>query len=54
MVKLNSRHFAIMGASIMGTANIVFQGSAEITTAAIGVLAGAFVWDKVQSAVRKE
>lgn len=48
MVKLNTRHFAIMGASIIGTANILAQGTQEITIAAIGILSGAFVWDKIK------
>ena len=48
MVKLNTRHFAVMGASVLGAANIIMQGSQEITIAAIGVLSAAFVWDKIK------
>jgi len=53
-MELNTRHFAILGASGMGIANIISQGSSEITMASIGVLSAAFVWDKIQSAIRKE
>ena len=53
-MELNTRHFAIIGASGMGIANIVSQGSQEITMASIGVLSAAFVWDKIQSAIKNK
>lgn len=49
MVKLNTRHFAVMGASVIGTANVIVQGSIEVTIAAVGVLSAAFIWDKIQN-----
>ncbi len=46
---LNTRHFAIIGASILGTANVLVNGDISITVAAVGVLTGAFIWDKKTS-----
>ncbi len=48
MTVLNSRHFAILGATGVAITNIVYSGSQEITLAACGVLAAAFTWDKIE------
>ena len=53
-MKLNTRHLAILMAGSMGVANIITSGTEQVTIAAIGVLSAAFVWDKLQSAVRRE
>ena len=47
-MNLNSRHFAILGSTAIGVMNIAYQGSSEVTLAAIGIMSGAFVWDKIE------
>jgi hypothetical protein len=53
-MNLNTRHFAVLGASAVAVANIVQSGSHEITLAAVGVLSAAFVWDKIEKNLHKD
>jgi len=48
MTVLNTRHFAVLGATAVCITNIVYAGSQEITIAACGVLAASFAWDKIE------
>lgn len=53
-MNLNTRHFAILGASAIGVANIATNGSIEVTTGAIGIMGLAFVWDKIEKNLTKK
>ena len=52
-MNLNTRHFAILGAAAIGVMNIAYQGTHDVTLAAIGIMGAAFTWDKIQNSLHK-
>lgn len=52
-MQLKTRHFAIMGSTIIGSLAIVFDAQPQIILASVSVLGGGFVWDKIEKNLGK-
>ena len=51
---INTRHFAIIGATALGITSMITNQSVEIITAIIGLIGASFVWDKIEKNVSKK
>ena len=51
MNNLKTRHYAIIGATVLGSIAMFTNQPVEIITASIGLLGGSFVWDKIEKNV---
>jgi hypothetical protein len=50
---LNTRHYAILGATALGITGMITNQSQEIITASIGLIGASFVWDKIEKNLSK-
>ena len=52
-IMLKTRHFAIIGATVLGSIAMFTNQPVEIITASLGLLGGSFLWDKIEKNLSK-
>ena len=50
---LKTRHFAIIGATVLGITGMITNQPVEIITSVIGLIGASFVWDKIEKNISK-